>query len=395
MTGNPARLQELLDEQAALRRVATMVAQDTPSGPLFDRVCEELGSVLSVKSTDMIRYDDDGQATVVGAWASSGEPSFPVGERIPIDPQTVTGKVYATGRPQRVDDYRGVEGDLAARLREAGMLSVVGAPINVAGRMWGSIMATSAQAGAFPADTEQRIGGFAELVTAALANADAREKLATSRARIVAAGDAARRRIERDLHDGAQQRLVSLALNLRLLQESASEGSVVATGLETARVELDQVLTELRELARGIHPGVLTERGLTAALDALAKRAPMPVDLEADTGCDRVALPLQTTAYFVVAETLTNAAKHAECSRVCVRVQLQGESVVVEVSDDGTGGADASGSGLGGLADRVSALDGAFEVTSPAGGGTTIRAQLPLAYCERLEQEVAVARSSA
>ena len=360
-----------------------MVAQDTPAGQLFDRVCQELGSVLSVKSTDMVRYDDDGQATVVGAWDSSGEPSFPVGERV------------ATGQPQRVDDYSGVEGELAARLREAGFLSVVGAPINVAGRMWGSIMATSAKAGAFPADTEHRIGGFAELVTAALANADAREKLATSRARIVAAGDAARRRIERDLHDGAQQRLVALALNLRLLQEGVSDGSVVATGLATARGELDQALTELRELARGIHPSVLTERGLTAALDALAKRAPMPVDLEADTGCDRVALPLQTTAYFVVAEALTNTTKHAECSRAGVRVQLQGESVVVEVSDDGTGGADASGSGLGGLADRVSALDGAFEVISPAGGGTTIRAQLPLAYCERLEQEVAVASSSA
>ena len=395
MTGNPARLQELLDEQAALRRVATMVAQDTPAGQLFDRVCQELGSVLSVKSTDMVRYDDDGQATVVGAWASSGEPSFPVGERVPIDPQTVTGKVFATGQPQRVDDYSGVEGELAARLREAGFLSVVGAPINVAGRMWGSIMATSASAGAFPADTEHRIGGFAELVTAALANADAREKLATSRARIVAAGDAARRRIERDLHDGAQQRLVALALNLRLLEERVSDGSVVATGLATARADLDQALTELRELARGIHPGVLTERGLTAALDALAKRAPMPVDLEADTACDRVALPLQTTAYFVVAEALTNATKHAECDRAGVRVRLQGESVVVEVSDDGVGGADASGSGLGGLADRVSALDGAFEVTSSTGGGTTIRAQLPLAYCERLEQEVAVASSSA
>jgi signal transduction histidine kinase len=394
MTGNPERLQELLDEQAALRRVATMVAQDTPAGTLFDRVCQELGGVLSVKSTDMIRYDDDGQATVVGAWATSGEPSFPVGERVPIDPQTVTGKVFLTGQPQRVDDYSGVGGELAGRLREAGILSVVGAPINVAGRMWGSIMATSAQAGAFPADTEHRIGGFAELVTAALADADAREKLATSRARIVAAGDAARRRIERDLHDGAQQRLVALALNLRLLQEGVGEGSVAA-GLATARAELDLALTELRELARGIHPSVLTERGLAAALDALAKRAPMPVDLEADAACDRVALPLQTTAYFVVAEALTNATKHAECSRAGVRVQLQGESVVVEVSDDGTGGADADGgSGLGGLADRVSALDGAFEVTSPTGGGTTIRAQLPLAYCERLEQEVAVASSS-
>ena len=146
----------------------------------------------------------------------------------------------------------------------------------------------------------------------------------------------------------------------------------------------------------GRHPTVEPlARSLTAALDALAKRAPMPVDLEADTGCDRVALALQTTAYFVVAEALTNATKHAECSRAGVRVQLQGESVVVEVSDDGTGGADAGGgSGLGGLADRVSALDGAFEVTSPTGGGTTIRAQLPLAYCERLEQEAAAAGAS-
>ena len=219
---NPTRLQALLAEQAALRRVATMVAGSTPAPALFGRVCEELGELLEVKSTDMIRYEDERFATVVGSWTGNDTPSFPVGERIPVEGETVTAKLYRSGRPERVDDYADVEGELAARLREFGIHSVVGAPIHVAGRLWGAIMVTSELAHAFPAGTEARISSFAELVTAALANVDAREQLAASRARIVEAADAARRRIERDLHDGAQQRLVSLALSLRRLESSSN-----------------------------------------------------------------------------------------------------------------------------------------------------------------------------
>jgi signal transduction histidine kinase len=375
---DPTRLEALLAEQAALRRVATMVAGCTDAPALFDRVCEELGELLAVKSTDMIRYEDDGFATVVGSWAASGTPSFPIGERVPVEGETVTAKLYRSGAPERVDDYAGVEGELAAKLREFGMRSVVGAPIHVAGRLWGAIMVTSELPYAFPAGTEERINSFAELITAALANVDAREQLAASRARIVEAADAARRRIERDLHDGAQQRLVSLALSLRLLESHVEPDSAASRDLAVLRNELDAALEELRELARGIHPSILTDRGLEAALATLSGRSTVPVELDVDSS-GKLPLSVQTTAYFVVAEALTNASKHANSDRIEVRVAVGDSHATVEVRDDGRGGVDPSrGSGLRGLSDRVSALGGTLEIDSPVGAGTTIRARLPL-----------------
>jgi signal transduction histidine kinase len=375
---NLTRLQALLAEQAALRRVATMVAGSTPAPALFGRVCEELGELLAVKTTDMIRYEDDGFATVVGTWTGNDTPSFPVGERVPVEGGTVTAKLYRSGRPARVDDYDDVEGELAARLREFGIQSVVGAPIYVAGRLWGAIMVSSELAHAFPAGTEVRISSFAELVTAALANVDAREQLAASRARIVEAADAARRRIERDLHDGAQQRLVSLALSLRHLESSLEPDSQALRELAVARAELDAGLEELRELARGIHPSILTDRGLGAALAAVAGRSTVPVELDLDS-CGKLPLSVQTTAYFVVAEALTNASKHADSDRIEVRVAAGEGHTTVEVRDNGGGGAHpARGSGLSGLTDRVSALGGTLEIESPVGVGTTIRARIPV-----------------
>jgi signal transduction histidine kinase len=375
---NLTRLQALLAEQAALRRVATMVASGTPAPALFGRVCEELGELLAVKSTDMIRYEDHRFATVVGSWTGDDTPAFPIGERIPVEGESVTAKLYRSGRPERVDDYDHVEGELAERLREFGVHSVVGAPIHVAGRLWGAVMATSELAHAFPAGTEARISSFAELVTAALANVDAREQLAASRARIVEAGDAARRRIERDLHDGAQQRLVSLALNLRQLESSLEPDSTAARELEVARAELDAALDELRELARGIHPTILTDRGLEAALAGVAGRSTVPIELDLD-GCEKLPLSVQTTAYFVVVEALTNASKHAHPDRIEVRVGVDGGDALIEVRDDGSGGVDPTrGSGLSGLADRASALGGTLEIDSPAGKGTTIRARIPV-----------------
>jgi signal transduction histidine kinase len=373
------QLQALLAEQAALRRVATMVAAGTPAPALFDRVCEELGRLLAVKATDMIRYEDEPVATVVGSWTVGDTPSFPVGERVPAEGETVTAKIRRSGRPERVDDYEHVEGELAARLREFGIRSVVGAPIHVAGRLWGALMASSELAHAYPPGTEARIGSFAELVTAALANVDAREQLAASRARIVEAADAARRRIERDLHDGAQQRLVSLALSLRLVESSLEPGSAATRELAAARAELDAALEELRELARGIHPSILTDRGLEAALGAVAGRCTVPVELHLDD-CGKLPLSVATTAYFVVAEALTNASKHANADRIEVRVAVVDGHGIVEVRDDGSGGVDpARGSGLSGLADRVSALGGTLDIESPVGAGTRIRARIPVA----------------
>jgi signal transduction histidine kinase len=376
---NPSRLQALLAEQAALRRVATMVAGGTPAPALFGRVCEELGELLAVKTADMIRYENEGFATLVGYWTTGNEaPAFPLGEPIPVEGETATAKIYRSGRPERVDDYYDVEGELAARLREFGIRSVVGAPIYVAGRLWGAVMVTSELAHAFPAGTEARISSFAELVTAALANVDAREQLAASRARIVEAADAARRRIERDLHDGAQQRLVALALSLRRVEASLEPNAATTRELALARAELEAALGELRELARGIHPSVLTDRGLDAALLAVAGRSTVPVELNVDS-CRTLPVSVQTTAYFVVVEALTNASKHAHSDRVEVHVAVDEGQVMIDVGDDGIGGVDpARGSGLSGLTDRVSALGGTLEIESPPGTGTRIRARIPV-----------------
>ena len=373
------RLEALLAEQSALRRVATLVAADPDPRSLFHCVCAELGGVLGVESTDMLRYEHDGTATIVGAWAARGAPSFPVGDRVPIEGATVTGKLHRSGRPARVDDYTEVPGELAGRLLAFGIRSAVGAPIKMAGTVWGAIMAVDARPNAFPEDTEQRIAGFAELVTAALANADAREQLAASRARIVQAGYEERRRLERDLHDGAQQEFVAAAVNLRLARKTWSRSPDRALEVvDTALEQLQAGLRDLRALAAGLHPSVLTDRGLAAALQALATRSAVPVEVRS-VPAERLPEAVEATAYFVVAEALTNAAKHARCAHAEIGVVLEEGWAVVEVRDDGVGGAAASGgSGLRGLADRVGALGGELEIESPAGGGTMIRARIAL-----------------
>jgi signal transduction histidine kinase len=373
------RLHALLDEQSALRRVATLVASDPAPRPLFDTVCQELAVLLGVDSTDIVRYEDDATGTVVGSWVGDGAPSFPVGTSVPIDANTVTGKLFETDRPQRVDDYEGVPGELAARLRAGGIRSAVGAPIHVGGRIWGGIMCVAAEPNAFPAGSEERIARFAELVTAALANADARDQLAASRARIVEAGYAERRRLERDLHDGAQQEFVSAALSLRMAREKLSHADDQALELMDAALEqLQTGLRDLRALAAGIHPSILTDRGLGAALQALAARSALPVELGA-LPAERLAPAIEATAYFVAAEALTNAVKHAGADHVDIDVRVDDGWAVVEVRDGGAGGADpAQGSGLRGLNDRVGALDGELEVESEPGAGTTVRARLRL-----------------
>jgi len=380
------RLHALLDEQSALRRVATLVAADPGPRRLFDTVCQELAILLGVDSTDIIRYEDDGTGTVVGTWVADGAPSFPVGTSVPIDPRTVTGRIFETGTPQRVDDYEGVPGELAARLRAAGIRCAVGAPIHVGGRIWGGIMCVAAEPNSFPADSEQRVAGFAELVTAALANADARAQLAASRARIVEAGYAERRRLERDLHDGAQQEFVSAALSLRMAREKIARSGDQALQLVDAALEqLQSGLRDLRELASGIHPSILTDRGLGAALQALAARSAVPVELGALPE-ERLPSAIETTAYFVAAEALTNAVKHARCGHVDIDVRVTDGWAILEVRDDGVGGADAGqGSGLRGLHDRVGALAGELEIESETGSGTTVRARLRAASQTSLE----------
>jgi PAS domain S-box-containing protein len=204
------------------------------------------------------------------------------------------------------------------------------------------------------------------------------EQLAASRARIVTAGDVERRRLERNLHDGAQQRLVTLSLSLRLaLEKLESDPAAARTALVGAGDELSHALEELRELARGLHPAVLTDRGLRAAVETLADRAPVSVRVT-EIVDERLPEPVEAAAYYLVAEALTNVAKYASASQVSVRVARTDGNVVVEVADDGIGGADAAGgTGLRGLADRVEALGGSLEVVSPEGAGTSLRAEIP------------------
>jgi signal transduction histidine kinase len=273
-----------------------------------------------------------------------------------------------------MDSYEGVEGELAETLRGYGVQSVVAAPVFLAGSLWGAVIVSTMDPEPFPEGAEERIAYFAELAAQALANAHARDELAASRARIVQAGDEERRRLERNLHDGAQQRLVSLALMLRLAARRHPDDA------ELARMgdELSHALQELRELARGIHPAVLTERGLEPAVRALADRAPVPVELAVSVG-ERLPGPVEAAAYYVVAEALTNVTKYAGASIVRVRIARRGGHVEIEVADDGVGGAHPNGgSGLRGLADRVEALGGRLEIESPPGEGTTLRAGIPL-----------------
>jgi signal transduction histidine kinase len=242
------------------------------------------------------------------------------------------------------------------------------------------LAASTRQPEGLPANTERRLCDFAELVAQALANADARDELAASRARLVEVGDAERQRLERNLHDGAQQQLVALAVALRLVDARIGRDDDAAhRELAGAREHLDQALAELRELARGIHPAVLTDRGLKPAVDALATRAPVPIEV-GEIPDARLPEPVETAAYYLIAEAITNVAKYASATHVAVSVRREDGHVLVRVSDDGVGGADpAGGTGLRGLSDRVEALHGHLRVDSPDGGGTRISAEIPIA----------------
>jgi signal transduction histidine kinase len=288
--------------------------------------------------------------------------------------------VHDTGRPVRLDlNEDRIPEPLAGRLRGQGVSSVVAAPIVVSGKLWGAVTVSLNIPHTFPPGSEERTGEFTRLVSLGIANEEAREQLAASRARIVEAGDAERRRLERNLHDGAQQRLVSLSLSLRLAQAKIAADPPAANELLAgASAELALALEELRELARGIHPAVLSERGLAPALASLADRAPFPVDLECMPD-ERLPASAEAAAFYVVSEALANVAKYAEASSVRVSVERLNGRAVVEVVDDGKGGADPTqGSGLRGLVDRVEALDGRLAVESPVGAGTRVRAEIPL-----------------
>ena len=372
-------LAQLAAEQSALRRVATLVASSPEPEAVFQAVAEEAGRLLHVRSAATIRYEG-GQAWTVGRWADEHDPGgFAVGSSVPLaDSDGLTAIVARTGRPARIENYADVRGRAAELMRANGFQSAVAAPVVAGGRTWGLVLVASV--GALGPDAESRLAGFAELIALALESAEARAELNASRVRILEAGVTERRRLERNLHDGAQQRLVALAVQLRVLEKRLGEPDKALAMLRGAARELEHALAELRELARGLHPAVLADRGLAPALEMLASRSPLPLYVEGVPE-QRLAEPVEAAVYFVVAESLTNAVKHAEASELRVRMRTEIGEVRVEIADDGRGGADptaGNGTGLRGLADRVEALGGQLAVESPPGQGTTVRAVLPL-----------------
>jgi signal transduction histidine kinase len=373
-------LREFAEEQAALRRVATLVARAAPPEEIFAAVVAEAGRLLDADVTGMGRYDPDGTTTILATWSSTGAAvPVPVGTRFGPGGHNTGTMVFQTGRPARIDDFAEATGAVAGPARDLlGARGSVTVPFRVEGRLWGTVSVMSKR-GPFPADTEARLARFTELTATAVANAEAQAEITVSRARIVAATDTARRRIERDLHDTAQQRLASLALNLRRAQAAVpAEAVELLQQLDGVIAETNDALELLREIARGLHPSALADGGLRPALSALAHRSAIPVRLDV-----RVAGGLsesaELTAYYAVSEALTNTAKHAHASAAEVEVSASQGMLRIGVRDDGRGGADTSrGSGLTGLRDRVEAIGGRLALHSPPGAGTLVEIVLPI-----------------
>jgi signal transduction histidine kinase len=372
-------LARLAEEQAALRRIATLVARGVPPEEVFAAVTEELGRLLGADIAAMIRLEPGNTAIVVAAWSEGQGDQVPVGTLIQLEGESAATIALRTGRPVRRDSPEEAPGPIAALVRQLGITSTVGTPIVVEGRMWGGVSVSSRHPDPLPSNTESRIADFAELVATAIANAEGRAALAASRARVVAAADETRRRIERDLHDGIQQRLVSLGLELRAAQVTVPPQLGELDGVVSHVVEgLASVLDELREISRGIHPAILSEGGLEPALAALRRRSAVRVELDLNVE-RRLPEPIEVAAYYVVSEALTNAAKHAHASAVNVDLDTDEAILQLAIRDDGIGGADPGrGSGLVGLSDRIEALGGTLQITSPTGKGTTLQIEVPL-----------------
>jgi signal transduction histidine kinase len=372
-------LRVLADLQAALRRIATLVARAVAPSEVFSAVTEELARCLGVTHATLVRYEADGSAVLLASHDDRGsQKKIPIGRRFSFDGESVPAMVFRMGGAARRDSHEDSPTPDIQYLHELGLRSGVGVPIVVGGRLWGAANVGSSRHEPLPPNTEARVGDFADLVATAIANADARAELTASRTRIVAASDAARRRFERDLHDGAQQRLVSLGLQLRTAEASLPpEWHVLRERLSDVVTGLTGVSEDLQEISRGIHPAILSRGGLGPALKTLGRRSAVPVDLR--VAIDR-RLPesVEVAAYYVVAEALTNAAKYARASEVQVSAEADGPNLRLSIRDDGIGGADShKGSGLIGLIDRVEALGGELRISSVVGSGTELLAMIP------------------
>ena len=380
-------LGEVEAEQAALRRIAGLLTRSVPAEEVFEAVVDEVRSLMGADGAALMRYEPDKTATILAISAEEdARVDLPV--ELSTEGHNVIGLVFRTGQPARIDDYtRATGGEHVRRLREAGVRATVGAPVQLRERVWGLVTVYSMQR-RLPPDTEARLADFAALVASAIANVQAWSELEASRVRIISAADQARRRIERDLHDGAQQRIVTIALKARMLAESEAAQTAGLDGeLRNVAVALNEVLDELRTIASGLHPAALSQGGLASALRTLARRSPVPVVLDARVP-PGVADAVEVAAYYIVAETVTNTTKHAEASRIDVTVELRPGGLWVCVRDDGIGGADpARGSGLVGLKDRIEAFGGTMTLDSPLGEGTTLVAQFPLAEHASLQAD--------
>jgi PAS domain S-box-containing protein len=369
-------LERLADEQAALRRVATLVARGAEAHAVFDAVCEETGRLLGATTVNLAHFDSKRINVTIAGW-SLRDVHVPTGTHLPLDGDSINVVVRDTGAPARFDSYETARGELAAALRRLGIRSEVGAPVVVEGAVWGALIAGTDEPQPLPPGTELRLANFAELIATAVSNTMARSELVASRARIAQAADEQRRRIVRDLHDGAQQRLVNTIMTLQLAQSRPDLHPEIAELISQSLQSAQSAIKELRELAHGLHPAILTNRGLGVAAEALAQRAPLPVEIDIPDA--RYPPLVESAAYFVVAEALTNVAKYAAASVVHVTATEVDGRLRVTVQDDGAGGARPSpGSGLSGLDDRVAALNGTLSVDSPAGGGTRVCAEIPL-----------------
>jgi signal transduction histidine kinase/ketosteroid isomerase-like protein len=371
-----AETARLADEQAALRRVATLITQNPTPADVFAAVTGELGQLFGVDDARVLRYEENGAVAIAASWGALAE-VFPADRAIDPEGDSVTGRIRSSGRPECIDDFGRVSGPLGDLARDLGLTSAAGAPIVVDGRLWGVLAVDALWPRTLPPDSGERLAQFADLTGTAIANIAARSEAAASRARLVAAADVERHRVVRDLHDGAQQALVHTIVTLKMAQRGLTAGDAGAPALVDAALDhAERATTELRELSHGILPAVLTRSGLSAAVATLAARSAVPVSVDVQVG--RLPGAVEASAYFVVAEGLTNIAKHARASRAAVSLRVEDRKLVVEVSDDGAGGAHALGSGLVGLSDRVGALSGRLSVVSPLGEGTTLTAIIPL-----------------
>jgi signal transduction histidine kinase len=332
--------------------------------------------LLDADGVTLSRYEPGDEITLL-AHRGSNARQVPPGTRVRHEDESVSAIVRRTERPGRMENYTGTHGAIAQLVHTLGVRASVGAPIIVDGRLWGVIIATWNGDESPPADTEERMAQFAELLDTAIANADSRDQLTASRARLLTEGDDARRRVVRDLHDGAQQRLVRTVLTLKLAQQAVREKDADAESLIREAVEqAEQGNSELRELAHGILPPVLTHGGLRAGVRSVVRRLDLPVQV--DVPAERFPAEIEASAYFIVAEALTNVVKHANAARAQVRASLEDRMLHVEVRDDGIGDADPRGHGLLGIADRAAALGGRLSIENPVGGGTLVAATLPL-----------------